>query len=325
MDGRSSAAELIALATAELKVAGGTAVGCFGALLLATVTAATAVTIATAVATGPLALIGAGGGAGTAASGADIPPAMLALYQQAAPTCPGLPWTILAGIGKAESDHGRAHDQVSTAGALGPMQFEATTFAQYDHPTPPGGANPPTPWDPVDAVYAAARLLCANGMTHDPASIDHALHAYNDSDAYEAEVLRYARRYATAYTAAATVPGSGAARALAYARSQIGVPYQWGAEDPGRAFDCSGLAQAAYAAAGIQLPRTAQQQYDHGPQLPAGAALQPGDLVFFGSSPSAIHHVGIAVNATTMIDAPHTGALVRPESIGHPIAATRPG
>jgi len=43
------------------------------------------------------------------------------------------------------------------------MQFEPATFAAYDEPVPPGGAKPPSPYDPIDAVYAAARDLCANG------------------------------------------------------------------------------------------------------------------------------------------------------------------
>ena len=91
-----------------------------------------------------------------------IPAAMLTLYQQAATTCPDLPWTVLAAIGTIESDNGR-NDGPSSAGAEGPMQFEPATFAAYDTPTPPGGVNPPDIYDPVDAVYAAARMLCANG------------------------------------------------------------------------------------------------------------------------------------------------------------------
>src|SRR5689334_5662867 len=65
----------------------------------------------------------------------DIPPAYLTLYMSAAQTCPGLPWTVLAGIGKVESDHGRStaagvHSGANFAGAEGPMQFEPATFAQ---------------------------------------------------------------------------------------------------------------------------------------------------------------------------------------------------
>ena len=111
--------------------------------------------------------------------------------------------------------------------------------------------------------------------------------------------------------------GGVAQAAVTFALAQIGTPYEWGAEDPGVAFDCSGLTQAAYAAAGISLPRTAQAQYDAGPAVPPGQPLQPGDLVFFGTSTSAVDHVGIVATTGSgqagMVDAPYTGAEVREE------------
>jgi hypothetical protein len=77
-----------------------------------------------------------GGGAPTptAAATASIPPAMLTLYQEAATTCPGLAWTVLAAIGTIESDNGQStlpgvHSGANSAGAEGPMQFEPATFA----------------------------------------------------------------------------------------------------------------------------------------------------------------------------------------------------
>ena len=93
---------------------------------------------------------------------------MLSLYQAAAVTCPGLPWTVLAAIGTVESGNGTSslpgvHSGANGAGAEGPMQFEPATFAAYDQPVPPGGADPPSPYDATDAVYAAARMLCADG------------------------------------------------------------------------------------------------------------------------------------------------------------------
>ena len=72
------------------------------------------------------------------------------------------------------------------------MQFEPATFAEYDEPVPPGGAVPPSPYDPVDAVYAAARDLCANGAANG-ADLSDAVFAYNHSDAYVAEVLDLAQ------------------------------------------------------------------------------------------------------------------------------------
>jgi cell wall-associated NlpC family hydrolase len=115
--------------------------------------------------------------------------------------------------------------------------------------------------------------------------------------------------------------------ALDWALAQVGTPYRWGGETPGVGFDCSGLVQAAYRAAGVDLPRVAQQQYDVGPQLPVTAALEPGDLVFFGVSSSQVDHVGIDVGLSgghaLMVDAPHTGAVVRVETFPTRIGTRR--
>ena len=251
---------------------------------------------------------------------------MLTLYQQAAATCPGLPWTILAAIGTVESDNGQSnlpgvHSGANAAGAEGPMQFEPATFAAYDEPVPAGGALPPSPYDPTDAVYAAARLLCADGASGG-ADLSGAVYAYNHSASYVAQVLALAQSYAASGAGAAvgtltTATGAGAV-AVSWALSQIGTPYVWGGETPGVGFDCSGLVQAAYAAAGVALPRVAQDQYDRTPKLGPGSALAPGDLVFFGGGPGSIDHVGLFAGVVegqdVMIDAPHTGADVRAEA-----------
>jgi len=75
-------------------------------------------------------------------------------------------------------------------------------------------------------------------------------------------------------------------------------------------FDCSGLTKAAYNAAGINLPRTAQTQYNAGPLVPAGQPLLPGDLVFYGT-PSNVHHVGLYIGAGKMVHAPTFGEPVQ--------------
>lgn len=286
--------------------------------------------------------------AATSAATTEIPPVMLVRYQQAAVTCPGLPWTILAAIGTVESDNGQSnlpgvHSGANAAGAEGPMQFEPATFAAYDEPVPPGGADPPSPYDPTDAVYAAARLLCADGAAGG-ADLSGAVYAYNHSAAYVAQVLALARSYAAAPTgtgSGAVSPGVGdgaGALAVSWALSQIGTPYVWGGETPGVGFDCSGLVQAAYAVAGVALPRVAQDQYDATPKLAPGAVLAPGDLVFFGGGPGSIDHVGLFVGVVdgrdVMVDAPYTGADVRAEDFpatpGAPfgtllfVGATRP-
>jgi cell wall-associated NlpC family hydrolase len=115
--------------------------------------------------------------------------------------------------------------------------------------------------------------------------------------------------------------------AVAFARSQLGAPYRWGGNgrrDGG--FDCSGLTSASYASAGVPIPRTAQAQYDAGPRLRLDEPIQPGDLVFFGSGPRAVRHVGLAVSATEMINAPDTGQVVSVGPIHRRdfVGATRP-
>jgi hypothetical protein len=101
------------------------------------------------------------------------------------------------------------------------------------------------------------------------------------------------------------------AQVVAYAQAQLGQPYLYGGEGAG-GFDCSGLMQAAFKAAGITLPRTAQGQYDAAPKVTAPAA---GDLVFYGTSPSNVTHVGLYLGGGKMLDAPHTGAQVRIENV----------
>ena len=257
---------------------------------------------------------------------ADIPSAMLALYQQAVATCPGLPWTVLAAIGTIESNNGTSnapgvHSGSNSAGAEGPMQFEPGTFVAYSEPIPPGGADPPSPYDPVDAVYAAARDLCANGGRND-ANVSAAIFAYNHADWYVQEVLALAERYGVAD---ASAPTQAAATAVNFALAQVGTPYRWGGTGLG-GFDCSGLVQAAYAAAGVRLPRTAQQQYDGTTLLAPVMTLQPGDLVFFGNGVTDVTHVGMVVSPDQMVDAPHTGADVRVEGYKWKdyLGATRP-
>jgi hypothetical protein len=139
----------------------------------------------------------------SAAARADIPTSYLALYRQAAGRCPGLSWSVLAAVGKVESDHGRSRlpwvrSAWNRAGAAGPMQFGigvgragnawARYGADYDH----DGRR--SVYDPGDAIPAAARYLCAAGA---PRRLDQALYAYNHSWAYVAKVKTIAARYRT--------------------------------------------------------------------------------------------------------------------------------
>jgi peptidoglycan DL-endopeptidase CwlO len=124
---------------------------------------------------------------------------------------------------------------------------------------------------------------------------------------------------------AVTVPGPGgsikkiaytgptstqAQRAVQFAYAQLGKPYVWGASGP-NAYDCSGLTSAAWAAAGVSIPRTSYEQWA-GLTHVSTSALQPGDiLVFSGAS-----HVGLYVGHGYLIDAPHSGASVERVALG---------
>ncbi|MFF4469274.1 NlpC/P60 family protein [Streptomyces sp. NPDC001599] len=107
-----------------------------------------------------------------------------------------------------------------------------------------------------------------------------------------------------------TSTGTKADKAIAFARAQIGKPYVWGATGPG-SYDCSGLTQAAWKAAGVTLPRVTYDQVNAGTTVSVSQA-QPGDLVFFYDD---ISHVGLYIGDGMMIHAPKPGAYVREESI----------
>lgn len=111
-------------------------------------------------------------------------------------------------------------------------------------------------------------------------------------------------------------PAPAARKAVAYALGHLGAPYVWGAAGP-RAFDCSGLTSAAYAAAGVAIPRVSRAQWGVGRHLDLGSLI-PGDLVFFADNtadPSTIHHVGMYVGRGLMVHAPYTGSVVSVASV----------
>lgn len=243
----------------------------------------------------------------------QIPPNYLALYQKAG-TKYGIPWPILAAVGGTESDHGRSrspgvHSGQNHAGAAGPMQFLASTWATYGVDGNHDGHK--NPYDPADAVPAAARYLKANGA---PANLQTALFVYNHSTTYVNTVLARAHQYAQTNPTPtdcpppetlAPPPNEAIARAIAFALAQRGKPYVFGAAGP-NAWDCSSLVQAAYRAAGYTIPRTTFEQWPFGVRIPKGTE-QPGDLVFFNSGPNTAPghpgHVGMVIAPGQMIAA----------------------
>ena len=101
-------------------------------------------------------------------------------------------------------------------------------------------------------------------------------------------------------------PNARAAQAVDFAYGALGKPYVWGATGPA-SFDCSGLTQAAWRAAGVSLPRTTYTQINAGQRVPR-SELAPGDLVFFYPG---VTHVGLYIGGGQMIHAPRPGAPVR--------------
>lgn len=258
-------------------------------------------------------------------SAKDIPRSYLELYKAAGKKY-GIPWNVLAGIGKEETNHGRStlpgvHSGENSAHAGGPMQFIPGTWAAYGVDGDHDGKK--DRYDPADAVPAAARYLKANGA---PAKMWTAIWHYNQAAWYIEDVLRYARHYASGDfsvqndapapdCANLDVPAASSAAVKAvidYARQQLRKPYGWGATGPD-SFDCSGLTMRAFQAVGVNIPRTSQQQWTWGPKIKKGKE-QPGDLVFFAGSDgtmSAPGHVGLVIGGGKMINAPQTGDVVR--------------
>ncbi|MET7831905.1 NlpC/P60 family protein [Micromonospora sediminicola] len=115
------------------------------------------------------------------------------------------------------------------------------------------------------------------------------------------------------------VVSSAARTAIKTACAQVGDPYVWGATGP-NSFDCSGLTQYAYKAAGISLTHFTGAQWNEGRKISASEA-RPGDLVFFFSD---LHHVGIYLGNGLMVHAPRTGKPVQVGKLQYmPVAGYR--
>lgn len=99
-------------------------------------------------------------------------------------------------------------------------------------------------------------------------------------------------------------------RAVWIARRLLGVPYRWGGASPSTGFDCSGLVQYVYGKLGFHLPHYTIGQFRYGRRVHR-SRLRPGDLLFF----SGLSHVGLYVGRGRFIDAPHSGAVVRVNSL----------
>ena len=271
---------------------------------------------------------GSGADCGTAGAGAVQPgvsteaansiPANYLKWFQRAGLQYNVPWTVLAGIGKVESDDGRTTltgviSGSNNFGAAGPMQIgiDSASGNQWGgapvHPasevvngvaTDEDGDGIASVYDPADAIAGAAKYLVEHGAQQ---NVPAAIFAYNHADWYVEEVLSWASTYASGgftvtdvtqginAAAVAAAPAGGSTsqlcsqdsqlasfvapnetvgNAVSYAEAQLGKPYLFGGTGPA-AFDCSGLVMMAYRAAGVDIPRTAAQQWVQLPHVPA--------------------------------------------------------
>ena len=99
---------------------------------------------------------------------------------------------------------------------------------------------------------------------------------------------------------------------VSLAAQYLGIPYKWAGASPATGFDCSGLVQYVFAQLGVSLPHNTVAQWNSPNAVPVQRnQLEPGDLVFFAH----LDHVGIYIGNGAFIDAPHTGAFVRVDSL----------
>jgi cell wall-associated NlpC family hydrolase len=270
---------------------------------------------------------GAGSGGCTDTSGANgqpaeatdarsIPADYLGLYKKAGSAF-GMPWNVLAGIGKVETNHGQSrlpgvHSGENFAGAGGPMQFLAATWQAFAVDGNSDGKK--DRYDPQDAIPGAARYLKHNGA---PERMRTAIFMYNHSWDYVDLVLAWSRRYADGGFTVVQADGAICAdnalvdgisdgvisKIISFAMAQRGKRYIFGAAGPD-AWDCSSLMQASYRQVGVNIPRTTFGQWPFGVPISKGTE-RPGDLVFFNSGPNTAPghpgHVGMVIGGGKMV------------------------
>lgn len=274
----------------------------------------------------------------------SVPSQYKGLIEKAGTTCPEINPNLLAALLKTESNFNPKAK--SPVGAMGIAQFMPSTWESSG--IDGNGDGKRDVWNPEDAIPSSAKYLCdiAEEVKNVPGDRQsNILAAYNagpDAVIQHGGVPPYkeTQGYVQSINAIANKAPSGGrvltaqqvATVILTADRQIGMPYSWGGGNENGpstgsccspngssgasivGFDCSGLVVYAYAQIGITLPRTAATQYEASEPVPRDQ-MRPGDLVFYGSSPESIHHVGIYVGGGHMIEAPRPGVAVRYSSI----------
>jgi cell wall-associated NlpC family hydrolase len=223
---------------------------------------------------------------------AGVPPNQLPLINKAAEqsTCQVAPQD-LAAIASFESSFGK-NLLNPRSGTFGYGQFDAATWATF-------GAGDPN--NPADALPAIARTLCGRGYGVDRAA------ALNSYGGCVSALCLGSADYATAISTLAQKFRI-AQNVVELADEWIGVPYVFGGCST-HGVDCSCLVQLVYQKVGVNLPRTAAEQYAATTRVTRDQ-LQPGDLVFFANTyMPGISHVGIYIGGGQQINAPTDGQL----------------
>ncbi|WP_406440951.1 NlpC/P60 family protein [Streptomyces sp. NBC_00631] len=216
---------------------------------------------------------------------------------------------VLALTGASPAAHGTA-----TRSAHGTHAPTATHIAARRTPHPAAKRRSPAPRAPRTALLRPGDTLW--GLAHrygtTVAALQRANHLGSSTLIRAGDRLTIPAQGAgsgdrpKAHTAPApAAPAPAGSVAVAFARDRLGTPYRWGGTGNG-GYDCSGLVQAAWDAAGVRLPRTAAAQASAGSRT-SRAELRPGDLIFTAS----FGHVQLYAGDGRVIEAAHTGTRVR--------------
>lgn len=271
----------------------------------------------------------------------SVPSELEPWIRKAGSLCPQIPPSLLAAQIGAESGFQRG--LTSPDGAMGLTQFMPGTWATWGRDD--DGNGKVSPWDDGDAIMAQGRFMCAIAANMDKAIAEKRVNpgadrravylaAYNAGEGavlsaggmpsggqYSTQTQPYAAKILAAepsYRAAVVgeiedLPGSSAGVAIVNAaRTALGLPYVWGGNGP-NSYDCSGLTVMAYSRGTrgkVSLPRTSEQQWSLGREIPVSQA-RPGDLLFGSWGSNGPGHVAIALGGGRMIHAPTTGDVVR--------------
>jgi uncharacterized membrane protein YgcG len=264
---------------------------------------------------------------GLLSNGNRPPSFLIPIYMEAGHRF-GVPWEVLAAINAIESDYGRDLS-TSSAGAVGWMQFEPSTWKEYGMAV--DGHSEPNPYDPRDAIFSAAKYLAAAGARHD---ITGAIYAYNHAGWYVQDVLQRAsaiaahaqfERSAVKHGIFSVYFASGTRRpatvryrsgvlshydrliAAANMVSAANFPYLYGGghEQPARfaPFDCSGAVSYVIQQAGYKVPTTVSGDIPIW-KFPAG----PGRVTIFYNPTHTYMRIGNRFFGTSGFARPGGGA-----------------